>query len=91
MYCLYCRYMVQVADVEASTDTDSALTPAPAYLEGQPGVIDCINVSCGCLPKHTANTDVAGITHVADVDACCGCLHAAVGLHALQPNALLYD
>jgi hypothetical protein len=43
-HCWWCRYMVQVADLEASTDTESALTPAPAYLEGQPGTIDCINV-----------------------------------------------
>ncbi|KAF6256770.1 hypothetical protein COO60DRAFT_1640463 [Scenedesmus sp. NREL 46B-D3] len=37
------RYMVQVADLDASTNTESALTPAPAYLEGQPGQIDCIS------------------------------------------------
>jgi hypothetical protein len=38
--------MVQVADVDASTETEDALALAPAYLEGQPGTIDCINVSC---------------------------------------------
>jgi hypothetical protein len=56
--------MVQVADLEASTDTESALTPAPAYLEGQPGTIDCINVSYCCFTPDSKH-------HAAGLTACC--------------------
>lgn len=35
---------MQVADLNDSTRNDDALMMAPAYLEGQPGTVDCINV-----------------------------------------------
>ncbi|WIA39191.1 hypothetical protein OEZ86_005316 [Tetradesmus obliquus] len=37
------RHTVQVADLNDSTRNDDALMMAPAYLEGQPGAVDCIN------------------------------------------------
>jgi hypothetical protein len=76
--------MVQVADVDASTETEDALSLAPAYLEGQPGMIDCINVGRERVLRGSSHVTAIQKPWLWLVSGAMLAVHAEVGFRKLQ-------